>query len=316
MFPLAIGGNLTTDRACGPCNSTLGSRVDAALCDSFMVRSRRAQLGLAGNSGLPPALHEILLGVHKLAEDPERRIKATVNKATSKLDLRALHHASDVVMPDGSRARRIIVDERDIDHLPKIIRKERERHGAPPLSEEQLAEEVRKAAENIITIDNPGVLVEQSYSLAYLRHAMTKIAYELAFLWLGEAYLDDPSAAELRIAICKPDPDSTNGLPVWVGDAESCDAFKFWSANKTHHLAYAFAGNDGIALAVRVFDLHAAVVWVTKDAARYLSDPDANTKLRFLAIEPVSGRMQDTPVMDELSRIAQTMTEIRKASRS
>lgn len=316
VFPLAIGGRLTTDRVCEPCNSVLGSRVDAALSDSLMVRTRRAQLGLAGNSGVPPSLHEILLGVHQLAEDPEPRIKSTFNKATGKLDLRALHHASDIVMPDGSRARRIVMDERDIGQLPKIIQKERERHGVPPLPEEQLAEEVRKAAENITIINNPGVLIKRSYSFAYLRHALIKIAYELAFLWLGESYLDDPSAAELRITICKPDPDSTNGLPVWAGDAENCDAFKLWLADKTHHLAYAFAGNDGIAVAVRVFDIHAAVVWVTKDAARYLPDPNANTKLRFLSIEPVSGRMQDTPVMDELLRIAQAMTEIGRSSRS
>jgi transposase, IS6 family len=51
VFPLAIGGTLTTDRVCEPCNSTLGSRVDSALTDNFAVRIRRAELGLAGNSG-------------------------------------------------------------------------------------------------------------------------------------------------------------------------------------------------------------------------------------------------------------------------
>jgi hypothetical protein len=31
VFPLAIGGHRTTDRVCKECNSTLGSRVDAAI---------------------------------------------------------------------------------------------------------------------------------------------------------------------------------------------------------------------------------------------------------------------------------------------
>ncbi|MFI5020558.1 MAG: HNH endonuclease [Alphaproteobacteria bacterium] len=308
VFPLAIGGRLTTDRVCGSCNAMLGSRVDAALSDNVLVRSRRAQLGLAGNSGTPPAAHEMLLGVAKLAEHPERRVQIAFNKATGKLDIKAIYHASDVVMPDGAKARQIIVDEKDKDQIPKIIQKERERHGVPPLSAEQLAAEVRRWTENVITVENPRVLIERSYSFAYVRHALIKIAYELAFLWLGESYLDDPSAAELRAAICDPDPASTDGLPAYVGDAEGCDAFKFWSPNKTHHLAYAVAWKYGISIAVRVFDVHAAVVCVTKDPARYLTGRDTEAKLRFLAIEPVSGKMHDTSFMDETLRIAAAMT--------
>ena len=315
VFPRAIGGSLTIDRLCKRCNSALGSRVDAALSDSFVVRMHRAQLGLAGNSGMIPALHEILLGVHKLAEDPERRIQTRFNKDTGRLDIRHLHHASDVTMPDGTTARQIIVDERDIDQLPKIIQRERKRHGVPPLSEEQLADEVRRAAKNISVINNPNLLIEQSYSFAYLRHALAKIAYELAFLWLGESYLDDPSAAELRAAVCNVDPASTDQLPMWAGDSESCEAFRFWSSNQNHHIAYAFAAADGIAVAVRVFNIHAAIVWVTKDSARYLSDSDATTRLRFLSIEPITRKMRNTSVMDEFLRVAQAITESVRASR-
>lgn len=317
VFPFAIGGSLITYRLCGPCNSTLGSRVDAALSDSFLVRTRRAQLELPGHSGIPPTRHEMLLGIAKLAEDPERRIRTTLNKDTGKLDIRALYHASDLVMPDGTKARQIIIDERDKDQIPKIIQRERKRHGIPPLSEEHLAAEVQKATENITTIENPAVLIELSVSFAYLRHAMMKIAYELAFLWLGESYLDDPSAADLRAGICAPDPASTNGLPGYVGDAESCDAFKFWSMDKTHHLAYAYMdGNGGIAVAVRVFDIHAAVVSVTRDAARYLAGCDANDKLRFLAIEPLTGNLRNTSFMEEMRRLAAATTAGRRAALS
>jgi hypothetical protein len=45
---------MTTDRGCAPCNSVLGSRVDAALSDFFLVRMRRAKLRLSGNNGSPP----------------------------------------------------------------------------------------------------------------------------------------------------------------------------------------------------------------------------------------------------------------------
>jgi hypothetical protein len=171
----------------------------------------------------------------------------------------------------------------------------------PPLSQEQLTAEFLKWTQHITTVENPSVLFELTFSFAYLRHAMIKIAYELAFLWLGESYLDDQSAADLRSAIREPNPASTDHLDAYVGDADACDAFKPWSADKTHHLAYSTVpGDHGIAIAVRVFDIHAAVVSVTKDAARYLAGSDARTKLRFLSIEPVSGEIRNTPFMDEM----------------
>lgn len=49
VFPLAIGDPLTTDRICERCNSEPGSRVDAALTDWFPIRTRRAELHLAGH---------------------------------------------------------------------------------------------------------------------------------------------------------------------------------------------------------------------------------------------------------------------------
>ena len=312
VFPLAIGGHLTTDRVCSQCNSTLGSRVDAALSNSYLVRMRRAELGLAGNSRTPPALHELLLGTSALADHPGQRVQTTFNAKTGKLDSRLLPYVADVVTTDGSKARQIVVDERDVDQLPKIIQRERKRHGVPPLPPEQLAAEVKRFSENVMVINNPRILMERSYSFAYVRHAILKIAYELAFLWLGEAYLDDPAAAELRAAICDPDPASTDRLAAWAGEADNCEVFRYWSVETNNHLALAFAGDDGIAIAVRVFDIHAAVVWVATDAARYLSGPDTGSKLRFLASDPVSGAMRDTSMMDEWWRVAAAMVASRE----
>jgi len=138
VFPLAIGGTLTTNRVCKECNSTLGSRVDSALSDFSPIRLRRAKLALAGNGGVPPALHEFLLGDATLIGRDANRVQTSFNKATGRLHTKQLYHASDVVMPDGSKARQITIDESDKDKIPKIIQRERKRRGLPPLSEEML----------------------------------------------------------------------------------------------------------------------------------------------------------------------------------
>lgn len=78
VFPSAIGGTLTTDRVCAGCNSDLGARVDAALCDFLPMRSRRAKLGLAGNSKTPPPWYEIFLGEATLVGEGGGWIRTTL----------------------------------------------------------------------------------------------------------------------------------------------------------------------------------------------------------------------------------------------
>jgi hypothetical protein len=65
-----------------------------------------------------------------------------------------------------------------------------------------------------------------------------------------------------------------------------------------------------IAIGVRVFDIYAAVVTVTRNAELYGST-DSDVKLRFLAIDPSSGEIRDTPMMDEISRMALEMISSR-----
>jgi hypothetical protein len=306
VFPLAIGGHITTDRVCKECNSTLGSRVDAALSDFLPIRVRRAELGLAGNSPAPPGRFELLSGDVQMVGEAGGRLRVKYDEATKKLDLRRLYQASDIVTPDGKKIRQITIDARDKDQLPVIIQRERKRHGLPPLSSEELAIEASNYTAN--TIENPNVLFNVSASFAYLRHSMFKIAYELAFLWLGETYLDDPLAVELRTAICKSDIASTDGLPGYVGEASECEAFiKTWIPHPAHHLAYSNVFSNHVMIAVRIFDLYAACVPVSREATRYFGSAADLTELRFLALDAVSGTKIDTALAEEIHRMVTMM---------
>jgi hypothetical protein len=307
VFPLAIGGHITTDRVCKECNSTLGSRVDAALCDFLPIRKRRAELGLAGNASAPPGRFELLEGVVSLVGSDGGRLRVTYDEATKKIDLRRLYQASDVVTPDGQKVREIIIDARDKDQIPIIIQRERKRHGLPPLSSEELAIQASSYTAN--SIENPTVHMNISASFAYLRHAMFKIAYELAFLWLGETYLDDTLAVELRTAICNPDLTSTDSFAGFIGDASQCEPFSHrWTPHQAHHLAFSNVVGDNVLIGVRIFDLYAACVPVSREATRYFGGPTAlQTRLRFLALDAVSGKVIDTTVAEETHRMVTMM---------
>jgi hypothetical protein len=311
VFPLAIGGTVTTDRVCEPCNSLLGSRVDSALSDFLPIRTRRAELRLAGNAGVVPELFEIFTGEATVIGQAASRIRTTIDKATGKLDHRQLYHASEVITSDGQKVRQITIDARDKGQIPTIIQRERKRHGLPPLSSEELT----VAASNYLAreVKNPLIKLTLSASFAYLRHAMFKIAYELAFLWLGDPYLEDPLAVDLRTAILSADVGSTDDLAGYVGEAQGCTPLNnLWTPHKAHHLALASVVANQVVISARVFDIYAAGIVVSRDPGRYFSNRADAAKLRFLAIDSVSGKTLDSPFVDESRRLAELMSVCRR----
>ena len=309
VFPLAIGGTVTTDRVCKPCNDVLGSRVDAALCDFFPIRMRRAELELAGNNKKVPTWYEMFLGEAKLLGHAADRVVTRINPETGKLETWQLHHAVDVVEPNGQKARHITIDARNKDQLPKIIQRERRRHGLLPLSDEQLTDVMNSL--QTTTIEQPVISRQLKISFAFLRHAMFKIAYELAFLWLGEDYLADPLAIRIREAICNPDLSATDDLTAFVGTAEECTVINnIWKPHKEHHLAHASVSmNQVLVVCVRIFDIYAAVIVVSEDPALYLKDKADRAKLRFIVIDAARGLEINTSFDEESFRIARLMSE-------
>ncbi|HLG90076.1 MAG TPA: hypothetical protein VKZ79_23115 [Alphaproteobacteria bacterium] len=180
----------------------------------------------------------------------------------------------------------------------------------PPLSPEELAIEASKFT--VKTVEPLLVQVSIDVSFAFLRQAMMKIAYELAFLWLGESYLDDPLAVELRDAILKDDIASTDSLAGYVGWAESCSAFNFWTPHKAHHLAFASVVAGSVIVAARVFDIYAVAIPVSRDVSRYVRTGADAMKLPFLAIDAATGSTIEATFGEEQHRLAREMTKHRR----
>lgn len=310
VLPLAVGGRLKTDRVCEQCNSTLGSRVDSALCDFLPIRQRRAELGLIGNAGKAPGPFEFLTGEARFVGEDGGRVRTEFDASAGRLVQRRLYDAREIVAPDGKKIRQITIDAKDKDQIPTIIQRERRRHGLPPLADAELA----IAASNYTASTIEPVLIQKDINInfAFLRHAMFKIAYELAFLWLGESYLDDRLAADLREAILSNDANSTDGLFGWADFAPGCSAFDtFWTPHQNHHLAYSNivtnpnTTTNEYAVAVRIFDIYAAVIPVSREPKH-----TDRSKCRFFAQDVTSGRMVHTLFAKEQHRLALKMSEM------
>ena len=87
-----------------------------------------------------------------------------------------------------------------------------------------------------------------------------------------------------------------------------------WSEHTNKHLAFASAVNGGVTVAVRIFNVHAALIEVTKDASLYLTGAAPQNKLRFLTIEPSTGVLKDVPLAEEIGRIALTLIDHARGS--
>jgi hypothetical protein len=190
VFPLGIGGCLTSSRVCVSCNSKIGSSIDAPLIDHSLIILRRAALGIAGRGDVPNAfLHLFENAV--LAGDVSRRLRTTIDPVTGKLDIYAIPNASMQQLVDGTTVKRLVLDSRDIDKLGAIVQKIQERQNLPPLPPEEIARIVRDAQQNINTIQNPDVITSLKFDTYRFMRGILKICYELAFLWFGEEYLAD-----------------------------------------------------------------------------------------------------------------------------
>jgi len=110
VFPEAIGGHLVTDRVCNTCNSFLGTKVDAPLCDSPSLVMRRFELELAGKNGKVPDRLRKIFGTGVLRGDPTQKIKVKVNRRTGKPGIELIYNKRE--LEDGTI--RIAVDEGSI----------------------------------------------------------------------------------------------------------------------------------------------------------------------------------------------------------
>lgn len=313
VFPYAVGGCLTFDRVCKDCNSWLGATVDPGLTEYPLVLARRSAAGVAGKDGRVPDFFGDVLGTGELVQNPTHKFR--VSMGSKGLIARSLNRSEIANVSDGVFERRFVVDEDTGPKvIAKIIQRERKRADVEPLSRHELEQAVAKVLESSQRIENPTFLHKIAFDEASLKLAIMKIIYELAFIWLGESYLTDPIGVCLREVASRRVGLNDTKIEGEISAAREMQPFSWWSSDVESHLAFATTVSGGITVAVRVFDLVGAHVRVTDTAARYLSRGLADQQLRFVRMDPVSRTKSESPLMQELGRIAQSMVDTHRDS--
>jgi hypothetical protein len=203
VFPEAIGGRLKIDRVCKPCNEWLGAKVDVLLTDDDFVILKRAELEMQHRAGNPVDPWAKVFRNGTLANDPDQRVQIVRDPVTGQLQPKLMYKSVRTKLDDGSENVRITLDASDGDKIGKIIQRERRRAKMDPLSEHEIAALVAAAKRQMGSIERPEVLHKPVVNLSNYQRGISKIIYELAWLWLGDDYLADPAAEQLRNVILR-----------------------------------------------------------------------------------------------------------------
>lgn len=145
-------------------------------------------LGLAGKSGTVP--NPLEDGV--VADDPNHKLKYIIEEGAPRrlYTVPNVEHGTD---ENGNPIISIRLDKTDEDKLPEILETLKTR-----LSKGGKQIEFKTRDAHNVRIEQP--LVRQTFKFETLgwQRGIIKIAYELAFRFLGPSYLDDPIAQNLR----------------------------------------------------------------------------------------------------------------------
>jgi hypothetical protein len=288
VFPEAVGGTLVINSVCKPCNDRLGHSVDVTLTDHHLVALKRMAFGLAGKSGKIP--NPIERG--SLEADPTRKVRFDTTG-----DVYVLPSVTKVISDGGEGRLSVSVDARDADQLHTIVNKALSRAGAAPVS----AEVVRQGTSSVQRTDNPAIKIPFSLDASEYRRGLMKIVYELAWLWLGDGYLDDPVAKTLRTFMFDDtlpfDVSTRYAIQGSMPFGRTKPLFPFWADEPDHLIGCAMAVGSSTGIYVSVLGVAEAVIQVTERADAY-----PLSLLHFVSINPATGARRDSTYEGEVVR--------------
>lgn len=220
VIPRALGGSFVIHRVCRDCNSCLGD-VDRGLIEHHASVERRVALQLEGNRGTVPDPIGEAIRRPIATEIPNVNVRLAREAQGYRVHVERHVEAQIIEQPDGQTRIDInlIVDADDGDKAEMYLRSALRKAGIR--DEDKLAAICAETLPQLEMRHGPatiGVPVKKNEGGHHL--GITKIAYEMAHYWLGDAWLDDPIAVNMRRALGG---DKTAGGQFKIGDGTSMD---------------------------------------------------------------------------------------------
>jgi len=273
VFPYGIGGSFTIDRVCEDCDNARGNDTDALLMKQEDIEARRVTLRLRGHNGsMPDPIAEAIRRPLPHPERPSERLKisrtadgASTVESVTHIDFHVIRH------PDNQYEIRAtedtVVNPRDNDTVAHRARSALKKRGVT--NETVLDEGVRGFLASLET-QHESVLVAVPIRKNRTGHqrGLLKIAYEMAWFWLRDSWLSDPTAIAMREVL---NGDMTNAACI-EGNAnvEMSGLLAAMGIDATRtHMAMLYLHSNRLTLTVRLWDTHSVAFFVSDTPENY-----------------------------------------------
>lgn len=294
VFADSIGGTLILSNVCKDCNDKLGRHIDAKLVNHLLIQFVRLTLKIPSKSGKVP--NPLENGV--LRSDPDQQVKYFFDNTGVPQELYMVPKVAKTTREDGSEEVHMVIDVKDRDKLPTMINKMLRRKGLPEISAEEIEKHIKTSTDHTPTME-----ISRSIDLVDYKRGILKIAYELAYYWLGENYLNDPVGEEIRRCIT----DYTNKewfkkykIRETINLTGKKPMLQLWTDETSSHISFVKASDGKIVIYIRVFDVFEANIVVSEKADQYTPFTD-----RFISINSETGEIRESDLMSEFLRICQ-----------
>lgn len=295
VFPEAVGGIYKINSVCKPCNDRLGHQVDHHLTNNWLVASHRFILRIRGKSKTIP--NPIENGV--LKDNPSHRLKYLFDDDGHPQDLYTVPNVEKKKLENGSEVIKLTIDEKDREKIPIIVNKIRKRSGLPALTQEE-QDELLKTPSTLIP--NVWMEINAEFDLIHYKRSILKIVYELAWDWIGDAYLNDTNAELMRQCIFDKElaGDWSQKYPIRgdIGFVGNQARLNMWLNEPNSHIALMIRERNRIGCYVRVFNVIDGIISVTENANLY-----PRFEGEFLSIDTVTGNMRRSTFIEEAKRL-------------
>ena len=321
IFAHAIGGTMRTDRVC-----ELGSHRRSIVQLETRHRSRcsprqspthhNTAVGTQASElfrKVPDAVDALLGRDGVLANDHSQKVHLVPNK-TGQLEPRLLYNKKTIELPGDAKQHQIVIDAAGgAAEVRKIIvrelaRAQRDNSAIKLPTDAEIDRIVERCVQGAQTIEHPEVFYRLKFDMASIRRGILKIAYELAFLWLGESYLDDPMAAILRSVVRDGADAKTLGIRGTIKLADEIESLRPWAADVNCHIAFSsIVDRQVVTITVKIFDTVSAVIVVSEQPDKYVCGQFDPKSIRLVHIDPVTGAQRVSSFIDECGRISSRM---------
>lgn len=268
---------------------------------------RRWELGIPNRDGTVPDVFRQVFGTGTLVDDPDQRVNVSLPGDGKSITIKVIPRKITVL--DGAKKTTLLViDRKDVDRVGGIVQKTHTRAGGAPLSEDELAKEVERIVSGAqVTTLRSAVNHAVKVDLIDYQCGILKIAYELAWYWLGDSFLDDPRAVTLREAIRDSTPLSQRpARPRIEGSIvlNGQDApLSLWKDRPHAHIGLAMRTGSKIIVAVRIFDTLSGRITVSDSSHCYPDFAPGETLGQFIEIDLKSKTERQSSMSVEVVRL-------------